>query len=146
MSDSTISRTTPKAGLAGNNLCQLRLAKMGNLNDPATTAADVAAHCQVVFVGTSIRNACARTNDEGSRRGEGESSVGLKTGYKSNIATSAERGMQKCDPRRSQNDRVKLHKGLRSVTRQLVDNGLGPLTKCRQTTVRLNGEARIAED
>jgi hypothetical protein len=94
---------------------------MGKLDGPATTAADVAAHCQVVFVGTSTRNACARTNDEGSRRGEGESRVGLKTGYKSIIATGAERGMQKCDRLRSQKDRVKLHKRPRSVTRQPVD-------------------------
>jgi hypothetical protein len=83
----------------------------------------VAVLCEVVFAGIFIRNACGLTNGDGSRHGEGESRVGLKTGYRSNIATTAERGMQRCGRSRFQEDRVKLHKRPRSVTRQPVDDG-----------------------
>jgi hypothetical protein len=60
-------------------------------------------------MGTSIRKACELTNAEESRHGESESRVGLNTGYKSNIATTAEPGMQRYGRTRRQRHRVKLH-------------------------------------
>jgi hypothetical protein len=111
VSKSATSTSTALARVARSKSRQLPLTQ-SKTNGPNTTAAGVAVRCRVVFAGISIRNACELTNAEGSRHGEGESRVGLKTGYKSNIATSAERGMQKCDRTRSQKDRVKLHKVL----------------------------------
>jgi hypothetical protein len=101
----------------------------------------------VVFAGIFIRNACGLTNGDGSRHGEGESRVGLKTGYRSNIATTAERGMQRCGRSRFQEDRVKLHKRPRSVTRQPVDGvGLGPARKCRPNDGPGERRSRLEEE
>ena len=121
LSKSATSATTGLAELAGRKSRQPRPRKP-KANDQTTTAAGVAVRCRVVFAGISIRNACALTNDEGSRHGGRESRVGSNIGYKSNIATTAEPGMQRCGRTRFQTGRVKLHKRLRSVTRELVDS------------------------
>jgi hypothetical protein len=121
-SQSAIRTATALARVARSKSRQLPLTQQ-KTNGPTITAAGVGVPCRAVFAHISIRNACELTNGEGSRHGEEESRVGLNTGYKSNIATTAERGMQRCGRSRFQKGRVKLHKRPRSVTRQPVDDG-----------------------
>jgi hypothetical protein len=127
-SESAMRTATALAGGARQKSRQPRLTK-STIKHRTTTAADVAVLCRAVFAPISIRNACELTNGEGSRHGEEESRVGLNTGYKSNIATSAERGMQTCGRTRFHKDRVKLHKATRGATHRLLIPTHGPQGK-----------------
>jgi hypothetical protein len=113
------SRPVPLAARTEFTLRQVPVTKP-KTNEPTTTAAGVAVRCRVIFMATSIRNACGLINGEESRHGARESRLGLNTGYKSNTATTAERGMQKCGRTRREKHRVKLHKRLRSVIREFI--------------------------